>query len=247
MKTHCTKSQVITHKWPAIAAGLLVMLVVAGCGSTKVTGREQLVSEPLPRPGNIWVYDFAASAPEVPANSALVEQYTVDTTSQTPEQIETGRRLGAQIAAQLVKDIRDMGLPAEPASAATKPQVNDLVLRGYLLSVEEGSKAKRVTIGLGSGASELKTAVEGYQMTPQGLRKLGSGNVGAGGNKTPGAAVGAASFIATANPAGLIISSGMKVHGERSGKSKIEGRAEQTADEIAKVLKQRFQQEGWIK
>ena len=137
-------------------------------------------------------------------------------------------------------------MPAERAPIGMRPQINDLVIRGYLLSVDEGSAAKRVAIGFGSGGSELKTAVEGYQMTAQGLRKLGSGTLDSGGSKTPGAALGAATFIATANPAGLIVSSGMKVYGEVSGSSKVEGRAKDTAKEIAEVLKQRFQEQGWI-
>jgi hypothetical protein len=45
------------------------------------------------------------------------------------------------------------------------------------------------------------------------------------GNQTPGAAVGVAGLIATGNPAGLIVSSGMKLYGERSGSSTLEGRA----------------------
>jgi hypothetical protein len=53
-------------------------------------------------------------------------------------------------------------------------------------------------------------------------------------------------MIATHNPAGLIVSTGMKVYGEASGKSKIEGRAEQTAKEIAELLKKRFTEQGWI-
>jgi hypothetical protein len=119
------------------------------------------------------------------------------------------------------------------------------VIRGYLLSIQEGSTTKRVAIGFGAGASELKTAVEGFQMTAQGLRKLGSGAVDAGGGKGPGAALGVVGVIATANPAGLIIGSGMKVYGEMSGKSKIEGRSEQTVKEIALQLKTRFTEEGW--
>jgi hypothetical protein len=138
-----------------------------------------------------------------------------------------------------------MGMPAEHVSTA-QPQINDIVLRGYLLSVDEGSAAKRVGIGLGSGASDLKVAVEGFQMTAQGLRKLGSGTSDAGGSKTPGTAVGLATLLATHNPAGLIVSTGMKVYGEASGKSKIEGRADQTAKEIADILKKRFQEQGWI-
>ena len=44
----------------------------------------------------------------------------------------------------------------------------------------------------------------------------------------------------------LIIGGGMKVYGEYSGSSKIEGRAKATAKEITDVLKKRFQEEGWI-
>ncbi len=139
-----------------------------------------------------------------------------------------------------------MGLPAAQAGAGTTPQINDIVIRGYLLSVNQGNEAERLVIGFGSGASELRTAVEGYQMTAQGLRKLGSGTVDSGGSKGPGAAVGVAGLIATGNPAGLIISTGMKVYGEESGSSKVEGRAKETAKEIADVLKKRFQQQGWI-
>ena len=45
--------------------------IYAGCASTKVTNRQQLVTGRLPRPARIWVYDFAATARDVPADSAL--------------------------------------------------------------------------------------------------------------------------------------------------------------------------------
>ena len=34
--------------------------------------------------------------------------------------------------------------------------MNDIVFKGYLASVQEGSAAQRVAIGFGSGASELR-------------------------------------------------------------------------------------------
>ena len=55
-----------------------------------------------------------------------------------------------------------------------------------------------------------------------------------------------ATFLATANPAGLIVSGGMKAYGEASGSATVEGRAKSTAKEIADVLKKRFQDQGWI-
>jgi hypothetical protein len=86
---------------------------------------------------------------------------------QTDEPIATGRRVGREIATELVAESRARGLPAERASAGTIPRIRDLVLRGYVLSFAEGS-------------------------------------------------------------------------------STVEGRAKATAQEIAKVLKQRFQAQGWI-
>jgi Domain of unknown function (DUF4410) len=226
---------------------VLAVAVAAGCASTETSDRQRLVYEKLPRPAHIWVYDFAATPTEVPSNSALAGQPTEHATPQTAEQIELGRKLGEAIAADIVEEIRGgMGLPAKRASSGTKPEINDIVIRGYLLSVDEGSATKRVAIGFGSGASQLTTAVEGFQMTAQGLRKLGSGKVGAGGGKTPGAALGVVALIATANPAGLIVGGGVKAYGEYTGSSKIEGRAKATAKEITDVLKKRFQEEGWI-
>ena len=222
-------------------AGLL-----AGNASADITNRVTLVTGPIPQPGQIWVYDFAATPADIPAGSALAGQPDLDTTPQTAEQIAEGKKLGAEIAAELVADIQKLGMPAAPATTDTKPQLNDLVLRGYIISIKEGDAKKRFGIGFGEGASEMKTAVEGFQMTANGLRKIGSGDVNADGSKGPGAVLGVAGFLATKNPAGLIISGGMKLHGEESGNSKLEGRVKQTAREIAAALKQRFQEQGWI-
>ncbi len=227
---------------------VLVLLITSGCASTKITDRQKLVHGKLPRPANIWVYDFAATAADLPAYSHLARQYSDSFPYQTAADIATGRELGAIIANELVKEIRDMGLPAAHAAASTAPKINDIVLRGYLISYDEGDAKKRVTLGFGSGASNVRAAMEGYQMTAQGLRKLGSGETDAGsGGKSPGAAVGAAVFIATSNPVGLIVSSGVKLYGEKTGSSKVEGKARQTAEEISGVLKKRFQEAGWIR
>ncbi|UCD82345.1 MAG: DUF4410 domain-containing protein [Desulfobacterales bacterium] len=225
---------------------LITLLIIAGCASTKVTGRDQLVTGKIPRPNTIWVHDFAATPDDVPDESALAGQDIEHRTPQTAKEIATGRQLGAEIASQLIEQINNMGMSAKRASAGTTPQINDLIIKGYLISFNEGSAAKRFAIGFGSGASDLKVAAEGFQMTAQGLRKIGSGTTDAEGAKTPGADLGVVGLLATHNPAGLIISSGMKIYGEESGKSTVEGRAKQTAKEIADVLKKRFQEQGWI-
>jgi hypothetical protein len=225
---------------------LFGLLVISGCASTKITSRSELVTGQIPRPNTIWVYDFAATPEDVPDESALAGQNLEHSAPQTAEEIATGRKLGAEIATQLVERINNMGMFAAHGSAETTPQLNDIVIRGYLISYNAGSAEKRFVIGFGSGSSDLKVVAEGFQMTAQGLRKLGSGTAAAEGAKTPGADLGVVGLLATHNPAGLIISSGMHLYGEESGSSTVEGRAKAIAKEIADVLKKRFQEQGWI-
>lgn len=230
-----------------IITAVLVMGLVTGCASTKITSQNQLGNEKLPRPGRIWVYDFVATDADVKANSYFYGHKSVHTTPQTHHHIYMGRKLGAMIAGELVSHIRDMGILAERGGTNTRMQINDIVLRGYLLSIVEGDAEKRVLIGFGAGESELKVAAEAFQVTTRGWRKIGSGTEDSAGSKGPGSVVGAAALVAKGNPAGLIIGTGIKVYGEKTGSSKVEGRAKQSAEEIAEILKERFQEQGWIK
>jgi len=233
-------------KSTALFAGTaLTVILLAGCASTNISNREQLVTGFLPRPATIWVYNFAATAADVPTNSALAGE-DLDNTPQTAEQIAEGMKLGDQIATELTAQINAMGMNAQQASLETKPQINDIVIRGYLISVKQGSTIERVAIGFGAGKSSLSTMVEGFQMTAKGLRKLGFGTVDAGGNKSPGMVLGVATFLATKNPAGLIINAGVQTYGEASGNDEVTGRAKATAKKIADVLKNKFTDQGWI-
>jgi hypothetical protein len=139
-----------------------------------------------------------------------------------------------------------MGLPAVRVGGQPAPRPGDILIKGYLVSVAEGSEGKRILIGFGSGNAELKTVVEGYQMTAQGLRQLGSGELDAGGTKTPRMLVPLAVAAATASPIGLIVGGAVKLHGEVSGSDTIEGSAKRTAEEIGKHLKAAFEKQGWI-
>ncbi len=225
---------------------LFAMLSLGVHAGTRVTDRDEIVTGEIPKPARIWVYDFTATAADVPAESALAGSQSGDAAPQTAEQIADGRKLGADIATELVKEIRAMGLPAERPVAGTRPRINDLVIRGHLISMVEGSRERQFIIGLGSGETELKAAVEGFQMTAGGLRRLGTGETDSTAGKTPGAAVGALTLLATHNPLGLIVSTGVKEYEHKTGGDTLEGRARDTAEKIADVLKQRFREQGWI-
>jgi hypothetical protein len=200
----------------------------------------------LARPNRILVYNFVANSADMPADSSIAGAVSTPPTPPTAEQSDTGRQRGALIAADLVADIQAMGLSAIQAGPGSSPQVGDGVIRGYLVSAQGGGAVKRFIVGFGSGASELDTVVEGYAMTPQGLRRLGSGTLSSSGGKTPGVVVPAAVAIASGNPVGLIVVGGVKLYREASGKNGLEARAKATADAIADELKIRFEDRGWI-
>ncbi len=234
---------------PKAIGFLFLLAMLAGCATTKVNEQTPMTAPGLARPNMIWVYDFVAAPADMPADSSLTGQLDAPSTPPTPEELETGRKYGAMIAQELVKDIQAMGMPASEAGPGASPQIGDGIIRGYIVSTQGGSTGnmvKRMVIGFGAGNTEMDTLVEGYVVTPQGLRKLGSGTLTAAGNKTPGLVVPAAIAVATANPVGLIVVGGLKVYGAASGRTGLEGRAKSTADEISAQLKIRFQDRGWI-
>jgi len=233
-------------RFRSVVLSTLILLALTGISMAKVTAQNPQEAGQLPRPATVWVSDFVATPTDLPSDSALVGIYSKEEKPQTKEQIATGRKLGKQIAEQLVKQIRDMKMTAQRLDKGKTPKVNDIVISGCIVSFSEGDASKRVGIGLGAGSSELHAAAEGYQVTIDGKRKLGFGESDTGSSKTPGTAVGAAAFVATANPLGLIVGTAMKVRGEKTGKSKIEGRVDQTAKDIADVLKKRFEKQGWL-
>ena len=120
------------------------------------------------------------------------------------------------------------------------------MIKGHFVSIDEGSRMKRMLIGFGAGAAELKTFVEGYQVTPSGLRPLGSAEVEAGGGKMPGilvpVGVGAATNRAATSAA---VAGGANVVQE-IGPESMSNMAKLTAEEIASLLSEAFKKRGWI-
>jgi uncharacterized protein DUF4410 len=227
-------------------AVVFAVAVLTACAATKVTQQTSMVRQGLARPNQIWVYDFIADPAQIPADSSISADLSAPSTPPTTEELETGRQLGALIAKELAANIQAMGLSAVQAGPGAAPQVGDGVIRGYLVAVHGGGAVKRFVLGFGAGTAELETVVEGYVMTPQGLRKMGSGTLSSSGGKAPGTLAPAAVALATGNPIGLIVVGGTKLYGEVSGRTTVEGRAKATADAIAEQLRIRFHDRGWI-
>jgi hypothetical protein len=226
---------------------LLALAALAGCASTQVSNRQKYAGERLPRPQRILVYDFGSSPDQIPPESGLAGQVEAPSKPPTADELEVAQKLGVEVAKKLAEEISDMDLPGMRAVDRPPPRPNDIMIRGFFLSVDEGSMLKRLAIGFGSGTAELKTYVEGYQMTESGPRLLGSGDINSGtSGGTPGVAVPIVVTVITLNPIGLVVGGVVKGVGELSGMGKIQATAEETAEKIAEELRPQFERQGWI-
>jgi hypothetical protein len=228
----------------ALVGAMLALLLIGGCAKTTVSDRQYYEGPRLARPARVIVYDFAASASDLPAGYDVA--IAAPAAEQTPDDVSLGRKLGAEIAKNLVTDLQEAGLPAVQAAGQPPPQLNDITIVGYFVSVDSGSIAKRFAIGFGAGAPELRTVAEAYVMSNKGLRRLEAEELNSTGPKGPGEALPLAVAVASGNPIGLIVSSAVKVGGEVSGMSTIEGSAKRTAKEIADQVKTGARRQGWI-
>ena len=227
---------------------ILGLAVLVGCASSEITQRQSIAAqERIPRPGRIIVYDIRATPSDVSATAAITGSYSQRQSPQTAEEIRIGRRLGDRVAANLVRKILDMGMPAQRAGHGPPPQFGDVLITGQFISIDEGDRAKRLFIGFGKGSGELLTHIEGYLVARDGHRLLGSRQVATAGGKKPGLIVPGIVAVATSNPVGLIARSVIGVKDEKTGGAEtLEGAAKRTADELAKELKTIFRQQGWI-
>jgi hypothetical protein len=216
-----------------LAASLVVSLILGGCASSDVGDYKAVADQTRSRPSHIQVYDFAVIPADIPADAPIGARLSPGA-SPSPEQIAKDRQLGSNMAAQLVAALREMELPAEHAAAGAVPQFNVIIIRGCFISVQETNAAKRFTIGLDFRSAELMTAVEGFQVTEQGVgRSLDLGVAGA--NTNSGTAT------------GVIFTTGTKVTDEASFRASADTWARQTVKEIADRLKVKFQEQGWMR
>src|SRR5262249_25594890 len=141
------------------AAISFALAIVAACASTEVTQQTPVSSQAVARPNRILVYDFAATPGDMPADAAIKSGVGAPSAPPSAEEVATAKRLGGLIAAELVEDIRAMGLSAVRATPGMSPQIGDGVIRGYLVSIEAGSGIQRFVIGFGAGTAEMDTVV----------------------------------------------------------------------------------------
>ncbi len=137
------------------------------------------------------------------------------------------------------------GIAAERAVDSRVPPLHALVLRGQSLTINQGSRIKRMVIGFGAGSSKLQVRAQAYQATEYGLRRLAEAEVDSHGSKMPGMAVPMAGGAAMGSLAtSAVISGGMNIAKEVRGA--MHDDAGRIADEIADRAEAFYQRQGWL-
>ena len=232
------------------AKGFLIPVIgcafLIGCASSDVEKMQSNVeNETIAQPSRIVVGEFTASPERIGESMEAASYFEAREEPITPEEIELGRALGERVEENLVANLRDLGIAAERQAAAGELALNDALIEGYFVTVNEGSQLQRMLIGFGMGAAELRTLVQVQQKTATGLRTLGLAEIEAEGGNLPGMLVPVGIGAATGNVVKSAAISGGVAAVKEVGPETIEAAAERTASEISALIEQGYEKRGW--
>ena len=238
---------VVSSAAVGLTLAAMVLTVMAGCARVS-TGRVENSTDRLPKPEVILVHDYQVSRDDVQLDSAISSRIerAVKGTPEAEEQPKIEQEVGRALTTTLVDEIRKLGIRAEPATMASPVGGPTLSIEGQILSINEGNKAKRLVIGLRSGASEVRTLTQVYEVTSgDGHRLVEDFYTTVKSSRKPGfgpvAGIGAAAGLAASHVA---VAGGV---GAATALSQtVEADVQHGAKQIAKELAKFFLQEGWI-
>ena len=238
---------VVSSAAAGLALAAMALMVISGCAQVS-TEHVQMSTDRLPRPELILVQDYQVSRDEVQLDGAISSRVerAVKGTPEAENQLKVEQEVSRALTTTLVDEIRKLGIRAEPARMASPVAGPTLSIEGQIVSINEGNKAKRLVIGLGSGASEVRTLTQVYEVTSGDEHRLvedfyttakSSRKPGFGPMAGIGAAAGlAASRAAVAGGVGAATALSQTVEAD------VQHGAKQIAKEIAKF----FVRQGWI-
>ena len=171
------------------------------------------------------------------------------------------QQLGARIALLITHQLVDEGLPAVYAGPVGSEQpmaTPDVALHGYFVSADAGNGttgatgangatgAKHMLVGFSAAHTQLTTALEAFQMTPQGLSLMGAGTVADNGGPAAEVLLPAGVMAATAQPVGLAANGTVQLISETSGSLPLDAAAGPTADRLSDQVIGAARRLGWV-
>jgi hypothetical protein len=170
-------------------------------------------------------------------------QNTQENPYQTTNQVSSAELQAAtDLQKGIVKALQDKKIPATSAGYYQDGMTNSLLLTGQFLTIDQGSKSKRIVIGLGVGAANLEAQAQLRDLDEPQNPPLLMFHTQADTGSSPGILVGGVAGAAVTGTAAI----GAGVSGYRQSQSGTGSISESTADGIADYIEKFYQQQGWL-
>jgi hypothetical protein len=121
-----------------------------------------------------------------------------------------------------------------------------LMVKGQLLSIDEGNRTERVAIGLGAGRTSVQANVQVYEMTPEGKQEVDSLRGTAKSGRKPGMGEMMGLGAIAGHLLASTVVSGALSAGTEMTSATVEADGKRLAEDIAKDLGKFFVDQGWI-
>lgn len=212
---------------------------VPGTGRVEIKQQHSYTgNQTLPKPTGIVVYTFTTGGRVKLNSGALNRVRTRRSGNAAEEKLELANRIVDSFSQSLVDNLQKGGLPVTRGVTGQSPPENSVTVQGDFSEIDEGNRARRMAIGLGSGASKVQTQVECYFKQPAANTLLTSFTATSQSSRKPGAAetMGAGAAPDVAAVAG----------GVTEMKQNAEGDADRMAKAVAKEIVKTLQSRGWV-
>ncbi len=216
------------RQWsPRLLVVSLLLSLVVGCASATTQQTAGVWGKTLPRPPVLLIYDFAVAPDDAPPS----------------EEIERGRAIAKAYSEEVVIKLEAVGIPAQRATDSTTVPLHAVVVKGQFVTIQEGSRTRRMLIGFGAGSTMLRVEVQVYQMMESGLQRIKEVEGQARGSRMPGVAGPGAVAGATGAVAGVAVAGAMSTVREVRGGIKAD--VHRLAERFSYKMDVFYYRQGW--
>lgn len=231
-----THSRSLTTSIQLISIALCIALATGsiGCASANTKGTRRAQTPRIPAPNGLVIYDFETTGKSIGLDNGRDTNENGRRVSN--EDIQNRKEVARVLADVLAEELEDRGFVTSRKSGPIELPPGVMAVGGQVVTVDEGSRAKRIFIGFGSGKSQLSSVAQLYGHTQNGPTQLWEYQNTAASGAKPG--------VLTTLPIGvavqgltlavLLVNGGMSTMGELSSVSTAN--AKRMAGEIADAI-----------
>jgi hypothetical protein len=226
---------------PTLTA-IAALLFLTACARTQISS-ERSTSSKIPKPGVIVVHDFSVSPDQVALDHTigLRLQELVGTQTDSVERLKLAQKIASLVATNVVTDLKKLGYESVVASPDYRPPTGSLTVEGQFFSIDQGNQRRRMIIGFGAGASEVRVLVQAFENSPTGPQLVEDFYATVQSSRRPGLGpMGGAGATAVSKAT----SGTLSLLGGGNAQS-VEADARHLADSITQELKGFFSKQGW--